>query len=498
MLLAGVGFGAGWAAHVGLGKYLRRLHEENPVVQGPSRPDTGPPSDRCYSIKAYSPRFIVERGDPIPISFGAMEPNGPPAGSSGCEIIDGLSGRQIYSDRVGRQLTPPASASYKDGFFWSDNLVLDGASFPAGFYQGYLLDEAGKRSDPFHFAVRDKGPRVDRPLVGLVFPTYTWQAYNSVGGGSFYTTALPDPKIVSLKRPLWSEDLPGIPTDAMTIHSAVAASAFPQFLHDKGVDFVPVTSEDLHTWPAWMKQLRLLVFLVHDEYWSMPMRRQVHEYLVAGGQAAVFAGNICWMKVNVGPDAIRCRRWSFEAPGAVDPTGLWYRGPINWPEEATFGQSFRFGGFPLASLFDEKSAQSALQIDPDVYRASGGIIIREPEHPLFAGTGLKSGDNFGSDFPLLMTELDGLPLTAEGLIDRERSPAIPKDVNVLATGLGFYRDYWGENAYLNRAAVVTESRIGAGRVMHFGSFGWFRGLARKDPRAQTIVTNALRTAGINV
>jgi len=496
LLAAGAaGFGAGLAS-TKVGWLLRHLTSNEflgaqPGADSPRAAIPASSGDTTYAIKAYPLDFTTSQGQPVTLSYGSL-PDAGVQSISGYEIHDTLSGRLVCSDHTARRLSAPVSSSYLDGYLWRDTLDVDSGGLAPGIYHGRLCDDQGRHSDPFHFVVCQRHQQSARPLVGIVYPTYTWQAYNSMGGGSFYVTSLPEPKRVSLRRPLWANDLPGSAPDTQTVHSPVAANLFAQLLHAESIDFVPLTSQDLHSWPAWLNQVRVLVFLVHDEYWSLEMRRNVHQFLTNGGRAALFAGNVCWMKIAAQPQGIRCRRWSFEQAGAREPTGLWYRSPISWPEEATFGQSFRFGGFPLASLFDAQTAASALQVDADSYAKSGGIKIKKPAHPIFASTGLRRDENYGNEFPLLMLEIDGLPLNSSGEVDRSRAPAIPREVEVLATGIGFYRDYWGEDAHISRAAVVTETKIGAGRVIHLGSFGWFRALRAGDRRARTIVTNTLQ------
>jgi len=496
LLVAGAaGFGAGLAS-TKVGWLLRHL-TSNEFAGTPAGPDAQrapvlPCSgDITYAIKAFPLDFVIKHGESVPISFGAL-PGVGMQNISGYDIHDTLSGHLVCSDHTPRRLSEPVLSSYLDGYLWQDTLDVDSGGLTPGIYHGRLYDDQGRHSDPFHFVVRQRHQKSARPLVGIVYPTYTWQAYNSIGGGSFYVHSLPEPKQVSLRRPLWANDVPDSTPDEQTIHSPVAANQFAQLLHAESIDFVPLTSQDLHSWPAWLNQVRVLAFLVHDEYWSPEMRRNVHQFLTRGGRAALFAGNVCWMKIAAQPQGIRCRRWSPEPAGTREPTGLWHRSPISWPEEATFGQSFRFGGFPLASLFDAQTAAAAHHIDADSYAKSGGIKIESPAHPIFASTGLKRNENYGSEFPLLFLEIDGLPLNASGAVDRSRSSAIPREVEVLATGTVFLRDDRGENAHISRAAVVTETKIGAGRVLHLGSFGWFRALRAGDRRARTIVTNTLR------
>src|SRR5206468_264511 len=101
-----------------------------------------------------------------------------------------------------------------------------------GIYQGRLYDASGRPCDPFHFVVRARSVQTARPQVGIVYPTYTWQAYNAFGGGSFYDTTLPEPKHVSLDRPWWDGDPPGSARDNFTMHSPVSANYFASHLHE--------------------------------------------------------------------------------------------------------------------------------------------------------------------------------------------------------------------------------------------------------------------------
>lgn len=111
----------------------------------------------------------------------------------------------------------------------------------------------------------------------------------------------------------------------------------------------PCTSFDLHYDASLLGGYQLFVSAGHDEYWTKEMRDQVEAFVLAGGNAAFFSGNVCWGEVRLedGGRTLVCYKNVVEDPLRGDDarlTGIWSSLPANRPENQLTGVSTRRGG----------------------------------------------------------------------------------------------------------------------------------------------------------
>jgi hypothetical protein len=244
-------------------------------------------------------------------------------------------------------------------------------------------------------------------------PLATYHAYNFSGGGCFYAhpppSAAPPGARVSLRRPGGGT---GGPVWCAPDHYDAASprqtfahwdARFLRWLVRNGYEADVCTDLDLHAEPALPGRYRLLVSAGHDEYWSAPTRDAVEDFVSSGGNLAFFAANVCWWRIHVvdGGTAIVCHQGG--PHGALDQ---WWspRGAAR-PEDSLTGASYRHGG----GWWDGP-------------RATDGYRVLQPDHWIFAGTGLARGDALGRHSwpPLAGYECDGVPLDvfdADGFAD---------------------------------------------------------------------------------
>jgi hypothetical protein len=279
------------------------------------------------------------------------------------------------------------------------------ATWPSAVYIAHL-EEAGApppglslRSAAALFVVRAREP------AGMLYklPLATYHAYNCSGGACFYLdpprSHAPPGARVSLQRPGGGIGGPtwGAPDhydagsprqtfahwDARFIRWLVRSGYAPQFCTDL----------DLHADPGLLRRYGLLVSVGHDEYWSTRMRDAVEDFVGRGGNVAFFAANLCWWRVHLVEHgtAMVCHQGGPD--GAFDH--WWPSTGAGRPEDALGGVSYRHGG----GWWDGP-------------RATAGYIVQQPEHWVFAGTGLARGDTFGRDChpPLVGYECDGAPI----------------------------------------------------------------------------------------
>ena len=79
-----------------------------------------------------------------------------------------------------------------------------------------------------------------------------------------------------------------------------------------------------------------------------------------------------------------------------------------------------------------KQGLKKFNITKDIFDKATGVFIRNPDHPVFRGHKLKTGQRWGANQPLVSLEADGAPLTPEGRVDRRFSKDFPKDMNIIA------------------------------------------------------------------
>jgi hypothetical protein len=283
--------------------------------------------------------------------------------------------------------------------------------WPSGVYIADI-EEAGRKAvfdlarghGAALFVVRPRrGPASGALLYKL--PLATYHAYNCSGGACFYRNPprSPDPPgaRVSLRRPgggiggpVWCAP---DHYDASSPRQTFAHwdARFIRWLVRNGYAADYCTDLDLHADPALAAGYRLLVAAGHDEYWSSATRDAVQRFVEAGGNVAFFGANLCWWRIHLvdGASAMVCHQGG---PGGARDH-WWPRHGAARPEDSLCGVSYRHGGGWW-----------------DGARTGTGYVIRQPDHWLFAGTGLRRGDVLGRDSwpPLVGYECDGAPLAA--------------------------------------------------------------------------------------
>jgi hypothetical protein len=318
--------------------------------------------------------------------------------------------------------------------------------------------------EPVYFVVRGR-PGPGSPRILVMVPFLTWQAYNQLGvpGEGLYLSEQPDRAFrVTFDRPgggpagFWED-------------------RFYRWLRHAGyaVDFC--SGVDLHDGAVRPAAYDLLVSAGHDEYWTWEMRDAVEDFIDRGGNMAFFGGNTCWWQARLedGGRTLICYRDAYADPmSAVDArrtTVEWHAAPVNRPENAMTGLSFRSG----AGCWEKMEVM-----------ASVGYRARFAEHWVFAGTGVRDGDEFAMGAVGYETdaaeyaETGGVPLVT----GRDGSPA---SLIILATA-----DLPGWRAYgQGGRATMVVFRRGLGTVFNAGTVNWANRL--DDPVVERITRTVL-------
>ena len=434
--LAGIGAGAIVLEHKMAASIAERRkgrlyivdHLRNRIVHAAPGDAEYPPAvvlKTSEAISGYASKFVYRVGEPVELHFP-------------------VPGDQCASFRQG-------------GCQYGDSITLSSIGLGPGVYRcRYFVD--GEIHEVV-FSVIDPS---QLPKVCLVYPTSTYQAYNTVGGESLYTVGTLETFRVSTLRPLGST----------APHHDPRRNFAHNLLNDMGVDFYAIDSVELHHNPGILDDADLVMLAQHDEYWSWEMRQALEVHLRHGGNLLCLAGNVMFWKVKFLDDDVAIQKIS-QTPrdGEIETwTGRWDR--IR-PEEQTIGLAWRFAGYPVKREFETYEAFAA-EFSSDVmsrseYDDSDGLRVLEPEHAVFSGTGLGKHDLFGQRSRLLDVEVDGLPLTDELTINSARAPLAPPGIRPLTYGFA------ARVSGIRRVTTMVDFRFeGKGRVLNFGSVGWVR------------------------
>jgi hypothetical protein len=356
--------------------------------------------------------------------------------------------------------------------------------WPAGVYLAHL-EQPGAGAP--HLAMSDAAAlfvlRAQEPARLLYkLPLATYNAYNHAGGGCFYDNPPQSPSgaRLSFRRPGCGIGGPvfGAPDhyDATSARQSFAHwdARFITWLYRHGYAPDFCTDLDIDADPDLCRRHRLLLSVGHDEYWSSAMRDGVEAFIARGGNAAFFSANLCWWRIHLAGTAMVCHQGG--PRGARDH---WWP---ERPEDALAGVSYRHGG----GWWDGP-------------RAVHGYAVQDPDHWVFAGTGLRRGQTFGADTapPLVGYECDGAPLAgfdrATGLATLAPHSATPGSLHLLAACPldARWQELPARDTDAIHAATMSMFTRG-GTVFSAGTTDWAQVLGSgQDSRVDTITRNVL-------
>jgi hypothetical protein len=290
------------------------------------------------------------------------------------------------------------------------------------------------------FVIKNPNSGYDSQLL-YKLPLFTYHAYNKTGGNSVYQQAA-----VSLHRPgggtgglpwdgTYSAGYPYGDWDPFDNYALDPVNLSPRqvfehwdakfisFLESNGYRTDYCTDMDIHQDDnlELMKNYAVLLSVGHDEYYSVPMRRNIEAFRSQGGNIAFLSGNICWWQVLF-LDADE----TLMAPQSPGQNGMhyWFQqgaGLPNNAEDSLTGVSFRnaAGRYKTTAPTEPTAADRA------------GYTVQFTNQWPFENTGLHDGQTFGKNLGLVGYECDGT------FFDKSHHPSQPAFQSGDNTPLGF-------------------------------------------------------------
>jgi len=367
----------------------------------------------------------------------------------------------------------PLPSDWRSGYYHVALRVRDGG--------GKFIQRNSRTAEgSCYFVLRAVEPGRNSKIL-LQLSTHTYNAYNNWGGFSLYAyhgRGGNQGHRVSYERPPSSQ-------------FAQWEQPFVEWAERAGIALDYAANPDLELHPELLKAYRLVLSVGHDEYWSAPMRDHLEAFIGGGGNAAFFSGNsVCWqVRSEEGGRALTCWKQNYQQDPVYGARGslatlssLWSHHLAGRPENRLTGVGFLWGGY-------HKSHGQLMD-------GSGAYTVHRPEHWLFAGTGLKRGDEFGGKDTIVGYECDGCELTwRDGLPFPTHRDGTPETFEVLASAPAQWHpddcewyDRW-ENGRKGNAVLGTYRR--GGTVFTSGSTDWSHGLRGADPVVERITRNVL-------
>jgi hypothetical protein len=408
------------------------------------------------------------------------------------ELVQKIGWFDEHGPDATRQITPDGDYTQtgvqwnKFGYTSPHHKQFVAAPERSGLYYFHAQTESGAFfSFPWIVA-----PQTAKSKVAVLASNITWNAYNNFGGRSNYIhpdcfPATPtvnarlelkrytDPDHInydttdyaplSFERP---EPINHVPahvevTDPIegraACHLAPAEWRLLGWLEREGFDYDYHAETQLHFGQLDLDAYKVLVISTHPEYWSRTMYDRVKSWVFErGGRLMYLGGNGLNCEVEF-----------------IDEAACIYRnddGRRLTEHGSTFESRYHLRHESEASLL------GVVFIDTGIMTAAPYEVI-DADHWIFAGTGLKNGDVFGS-----RSLHERVPGGASGHESDKRSPSSPKNTHLLARGLN--PDHGG-------AEMVIHEPGRGGAVFAVGSISWPSSIL-VDDAVSRITANVLR------
>ncbi|TLS35587.1 N,N-dimethylformamidase beta subunit family domain-containing protein [Pseudalkalibacillus caeni] len=400
--------------------------------------------DNTHSIEGYTDKPSYARGETIEFKVHTLEP------SFSIEVLRfGKEDTVLFKDSgITGAKQNYRKYDYKEGADWQTTYTLKVPStWKSGLYAAKVYDESGKE---FYIMFTVKNASSIKPKIAVLANIFTWEAYNSWGGGSFYGYKIDDgtgrrfAEILNLHRPN-----PRINPYVDSIHLPFAEKFLLSWLEKNGYAYDVISEYDLHHQPAILQQYDTLALNSHSEYWTGNMYDGFVSFLNKGGNVLNLAANNIYWKAVLKGDQIEVRKDKQNHTLVNERGGLWR--DLGRPESRYLGVAYNYLGYGTYTPYK----------------------VQNPNHWVFKNTGLKTGDLIG--------EVGVNGRGAAGGETDKITPYTPENFQRLAKGL---------NPDLGGSDMIYYDTPNGGGVFSVSSLT-FTGTLETDREISQIVKNVL-------
>ncbi|RHX88711.1 N,N-dimethylformamidase beta subunit family domain-containing protein [Leptospira stimsonii] len=319
-----------------------------------------------------------------------------------------------------------------------DSCTVAGCSWPVTFSKtipstwtpGLYYLNLGTPARNIFFVVRPVVPASTSKIL-MVLPFSTWQAYNKWGKVGSYGAPVQSvdydfSPYVSFDRPYWE----GVD---IYRHFDFIANMLDQSLPAPNPGNLKYEVEfasdiDLHRDPNLLSPYQLIMMVGHNEYISKPMRLNLDQFVMNGGNFAIFGGNTAWWQIRLAPNSFgdpdrilicykekesqRKDPFSDESNNQLTlaekltATKNWHDPSLGYPENQTFGLGYLYG-----TIYGPDPNDQRLEPISDRGWPPGSALqfeVKQAEHWVYNLTGLQNFQGFGLFYNADGTVKDGL------------------------------------------------------------------------------------------
>ncbi|GAC1581912.1 MAG: hypothetical protein NVS3B20_12630 [Polyangiales bacterium] len=496
------------------------IADENakPGITGTWTPDNDGTAHATGVVDVYPARWSIAKGESVRLKVHS---------TTGYEVrvfrlgwYGGAGAREVKAITglpASPQAFPTPDATYGLAEAkWDDKVMVPtDATWTPGLYVARVTQTSGKQGVT-PFVVRDDGATPRAPIL-FVINTATHQAYNSWpgkarGGKSLYdfnsSAVVPTESDsgstqavkVSFDRPFG--DYGGM--------ADVGTYEYPylRFLEKNGWDVAYCTDQDLHATPSIALGRKVVTTAGHPEYWSRPMFDAALAARDAGTNFLFLTGDtISWqVRFEAGTGGATSTLVGYKESWPVDPEQkaavaaeavpdiplakshfkLVTRGWKKLEYDPARGIDERRSGMVLSGVASSGIIRDAAGKTKDNYPWAD-LVITNPTHWLFAGTGLKANDKIAN---VMGYEVDSLLLgAAEYDVFRPAGQTLLGNINQVADGVT--KGSAGAYKHSSGAEVVSLGGIAFSWALDDFAAKATGASGSVDPRAQSMVRNAL-------
>lgn len=374
--------------------------------------------DLYPEIEGYASLTSVNRGGTIKFYVNTPESNFNVA-IYRVGWYGGVGGRQVWpsgggsTTLPGRKQTIPVEQPWglvECNWIESFSLTIPGSAdktdWASGMYLVKLTAGTSGKQSYIPFVVRDDTSQSTYLFQSSVT---TSQAYNPWGGKSLYNHNSKNGQAakVSFNRPYAHEHTQPANYPYITHGTRFGAGLLFEweinllrFMEREGYDVSYVTNLDLHESPNIIRSHRSFLSVGHDEYWTYQMKSAKHAAQSSGIHLGFFGANQAYWQVRLDPSS----------SGQPNRTMLTYKEGAKWNDPYATDSDPANDKYITARFRDlryqpfnviDSIAQPENGLIGVMYHgdpADGSIVVADPSHWVYAGTGVSAG----SSFPRLM------------------------------------------------------------------------------------------------